>query len=233
MALITHTHKEGICKRLLGYDKDIVEIIQFGSSVYAPEYALDVDLLVITRDKKEYGGYLDCLADFDFTCDVVVREVGEKVKSGFACNILGAFEILYGKDEYLKEMTEDFELRFREVRSYIRGRGAKEDMEMARVAEDADDKDRRIRAAFNSLFHAARIAAMSYLATENARWGGIKRRLPQLYRAEFEGFINTLHIDYFYNGNYPANYEEEFGKWYGWVEDFVRRLAKETREMRE
>ena len=45
MALITHIHKEGICKRLLGYDKDIVEIIQFGSSVYAPEYALDVDLL--------------------------------------------------------------------------------------------------------------------------------------------------------------------------------------------
>ena len=140
MALITHTHKERICKRLLGYDKDIVEIIQFGSSVYAPEYALDVDLLVITRDKKEYGGYLDCLADFDFTCDVVVREVGEKVKSGFACNILGAFEILYGKGEYLKEMTEDFEPRFREARSYIRG--AKEDMDMARVVEDADDNFR-------------------------------------------------------------------------------------------
>ena len=68
------------------------------------------------------------------------------------------------------------------------------------MAEDADDKDRRIRTAFNSLFHAARIAAMSYLATENARWGGIKRRLLQLYRAEFEEFINTLHIDYFYNG---------------------------------
>jgi len=98
---------------------------------------------------------------------LVVREVGERVKSGFACNILGAFEILYGKGEYLKEMTEDFELRFREAMSYIRG--AKEDMETARVAEDADDKDRRIRTAFNSLFHAARIAAMSYLATENAR----------------------------------------------------------------
>ena len=40
--------KEGICKRLVGYDKDIVEIIQFGSSVYAPEYARDLDLLVIT-----------------------------------------------------------------------------------------------------------------------------------------------------------------------------------------
>ena len=98
---------------------------------------------------------------------------------------------------------------------------------MARRSEDEDDRDRRIRTAFNSLFHAARIAAMSYLATENARWGRIKRRLPQPYRNEFEEFINTLHIDYFYNGNYPENYEEEFEKWYKKVEDFVRRLESE------
>ena len=69
--------KEGICKRLVGYDKDIVEIIQFGSSVYASEYARDVDLLVITRGKKEYGGYLDCLADLPFDMDVMVKEVGK------------------------------------------------------------------------------------------------------------------------------------------------------------
>ena len=218
--------KEGICKRLLGYDKDIVEIIQFGSSVYAPEYARDVDLLVITKNKKEYGGYLDCIDDLDFSCDVIVREVGDKVKSGFACNILGAFEVLYGEGEHLKEMTADFEPRFREARSYIRG--AKEDMEMARRSEDEDDRDRRIRTAFNSLFHAARIAAMSYLAIEDARWGGIKRRLPQPYRNEFEEFINTLHIDYFYNGNYPENYEEEFEKWYKRVEEFVSELEEKS-----
>ena len=218
--------KEEICKRLLGYDKDIVEIIQFGSSVYAPEHARDLDLLVITKDKKEYGGYLDCLDDLDFSCDVIVREVGDKVKSGFACNILGAFEVLYGEGGYLKEMTSYFEPRFREARSYIRG--AKEDMGMAGRSEDEDDRDRRIRTAFNSLFHAARLAAMSYLATENARWGGIKRRLPQPYRNEFEEFINTLHIDYFYNGNYPANYEEEFEKWYKRVEEFVSELEEKS-----
>ena len=33
-----------------------------------------------------------------------------------------------------------------------------------------------------------------------------------------------MHIDYFYNGNYPENYEEAFEKWYEKVEDFVRRL---------
>jgi len=67
---------------------------------------------------------------------------------------------------------------------------------------------------------------MSYLATENTRWGGIRRRLPRHYRDEFEGFINVLHIDYFYNGNYPANYEEAFGKWYKKVEEFVSKLEE-------
>ena len=57
-----------------------MEIIQFGSSVYALEYARDVDLLVITKDKKEYGGYLDCLADLPFDMAVMVKEVGEKLK---------------------------------------------------------------------------------------------------------------------------------------------------------
>ncbi len=214
--------KEEIRKRLLGYDKDIVAIILFGSSVYAPEYARDVDLLVITRDKKEYGGYLDCLDDFDFSCDVVVREVGAKLKSGFACHILGAYEVLYGEVRYLEEMTEDFEPRFEE--GYAMLRKAKRDMDSVRELTEEEDREWTVRTAFNGLFHAARLAAMSYLATGNTRWGGIKRRLPPPYKAEFEEFINTLHVEYFYNGTYPANYEVAFEKWYERVEDFVRRL---------
>jgi len=73
--------KERICKRLVGYDKDIVEIIQFGSSVYAPEHAMDLDLFIITKDKKEYGGYLDYLEDLNlpFDVDVVVKGEDEKL----------------------------------------------------------------------------------------------------------------------------------------------------------
>ena len=59
---------------------------------------------------------------------------------------------------------------------------------------------------------------------ENTRWGQIKRRLPQPYRSEFEEFINTLHVDYFYNGNYPESYEEEFEKWHKRVEEFIVKL---------
>ena len=215
--------KEGICKRLLGYDKDIVEIIQFGSSVYAPEHARDLDLLVITKNKKEYGGYLDCLADLPFDMDVMVREVGEKLRRAY--NILGAFVILYGDGGYLKEMTADFDTGFDDARAALKV--AVRYMKDASEEEEEEVKDMHIRNSFNSLFHAARLAAMSYLAIEDARWGGIKRRLPQPYRNEFEEFINTLHIDYFYNGNYPANYEEEFEKWYKKVEDFVRSLESE------
>jgi len=212
--------KERICKRLVGYDKDIVEIVQFGSSVYAPEHAMDLDLLVITKNKKEYGGYLDCLADLPFDVDVVVKEVGEKLRKAY--NILGAFVILYGEGGYLKEMTADFDTGFDDARAALKV--AARYMKDASEEEEEEVKDMHIRNSFNSLFHAARIAAMSYLATENARWGRLKRRLPQPYRNEFEEFINTLHIDYFYNGNYPENYEEEFEKWHEKVEDFVRRL---------
>ena len=118
-------------------------------------------------------------------------------------------------------MTADFDTGFEDAKAMLVA--AKDYLKMGKEAE-GDVKDVHIRNSFNSLFHAARIAAMVYLAIGNARWGQIKRRLPQPYRNEFEEFINTLHIDYFYNGNYPANYEEEFEKWYKRVEDFVRRL---------
>ena len=214
--------KEGICKRLVGYDKDIVEIIQFGSSVYAPEHARDVDLLVITRRKKEYGGYLDCLDELGMDFDVVVKEEGEVLRGDFACQILGAFEILHGDGRYLAEITKDFDPSYEEAKSHLRR--AKEYLELAKRSADEHDKDGHIRTAFNELFHGSRVAAMVYLSMENTRWGQIKRRLPQPYRSEFEEFINTLHVDYFYNGNYPESYEEEFEKWHKRVEEFIVKL---------
>ena len=41
-----------VCRRLLEYDRDIVEIVQFGSSVYAPELSRDVDLLVVRARER-------------------------------------------------------------------------------------------------------------------------------------------------------------------------------------
>jgi len=209
----------GVLKK---YDPDIVEIVQFGSSVYAPGYARDVDLLVITRRKKEYGGYLDSLEvlNLPFDVDVVVKGEDEKLRGDFAHQILGAFEVLYGDGKYLSKMTKNFDPSFEEAYAVLRK--AKRDMDSVRELEGKEDREWSIRVAFNGLFHAARVAAMTYLAVENSRWGRLKRRLP--YKEEFESFINVLHIDYFYNGNYPENYEEAFEKWHEKVEDFIRRL---------
>ena len=216
--------KERICKRLVGYDKDIVEIIQFGSSVYAPEYARDVDLLVITRRKKDYGGYLDCLDEPGMDFDVVVKEEGEVLKSNFACQILGAFEILHGDGRYLAEITKDFDPGFEDAWNCIKGiEGAENVIKRSTQARGESERDGSIRLAFNRLFDAARIAVMAYLATDDTRWGRTKRRLPQPYKEEFEDFINVLHVD-FYNGNYPGNYEEEFEKWHKRVEEFIVKL---------
>ena len=73
---------------------------------------------------------------------------------------------------------------------------------------------------------------MTFLAIENSKWGRIRKELPHPYKEEFE-FIGTLHIEYFYNGNYPKNYEEKFEKWYKKVEKFISRLEKERKKRKE
>jgi hypothetical protein len=67
---------------LLPHDQDILEIIQFGSSVYAPKYAGDIDLPIVTKHKKDYSGYFNIAnaEDASINIDVVVYEVGEKAR---------------------------------------------------------------------------------------------------------------------------------------------------------
>ena len=162
---------EKICSLLIEYDIDILEIVRFGSSVYAPEHARDVDFLVITSAKKDCDGYLDCLAEIDFDVDVdvdvVVKEVGENLNKRFARNVLGAFEILHSDGIYFKEMVKEFEHGYEEAKSHLRR--AKAYLSLAEESENEYDKDGHIRTAFNELFHGARVASMAFLATENAR----------------------------------------------------------------
>jgi len=223
--------RKKICGSLIEYDPGIVEIVQFGSSVYAPKYGRDLDLLVITRSKKNYGEYLDSLNDLElpFDVDVVVKGAEEKLKGDFACRILGAFELLHGDGGYLAKIAKDFEPSFEEAWDCIKGiEGAENVIKRSTQARRASERNGSIRLAFNRLFDAARIAVMAYLATEDTRWGRTKRRLPQPHKKEFEEFINVLHIDYFYNGNYPENYAEVFEQWHKRVEEFVKNL-EETR----
>jgi hypothetical protein len=90
-------------------------------------------------------------------------------------------------------------------------------------------RDRHVRAAFDALFHAARSASTAYLSTEVGRWG-CARKLEEPFRTVFGEFIETLHIKYSYNGDYPKeNLEEEFKKWLKRVEDYVSALEAERR----
>jgi len=179
-----------VCERLLEYDPNVVEIVQFGSSVYAPEYARDVDILVLTRKAKEYEGYLDVaqIEGAPFNVDVVVVELGRKLREEFARGVLGAFKVLYGSGEhvfrYVKALGDP---TFDEAKAALKAAG--EYMELAVRASDALLRDRHIRQAFDSLFHAARIASMTYLSTD--RWGSIRKMPPEPYGSKFKDFINT------------------------------------------
>ena len=120
------------------------------------------------------------LNNFEIHFDVVVKEVRDKLKSCFASNILGAFEILYGDRKYLYEMIKGFDSSFGEAYAVLRK--AKGDMDSVRELSEKEDKEWSIRVAFKGLFHAARVAAMTYLAVENSRWGGKKRDYHNLIR---------------------------------------------------
>lgn len=215
---------EKLCQRLRDYDPEIVEIIQFGSSVYIPELARDLDLLVFTKEKKgdlfDYLRALDGLA-LPHDVDIIVLETGEPLK-GLTLGVLGANKILYGEGAYLRASTEDFDPNFDEA--WVSFRAGKEILDMGLSTSDKSLQDRYIRMAFNELAHAARMASLAYLAKEELGWKGIEDGLPSGYRKEFHEFFKLLHVEYFYHGNYPLKVEEEFSSWAERVEIYIGRL---------
>ncbi|MBS7611985.1 hypothetical protein KEJ27_07280 [Candidatus Bathyarchaeota archaeon] len=229
------SYVSNLCRKLVEFDPDIVEIVQFGSSVYAPKYARDVDLFIATKRKKDYGRYLDLVnpCDAPINVDIIVHEIGEALKEDLLRNILGAFNILYGSGDCIRSLSKSLgDPTFDQAESYIRG--ALEDFKLSKEAVDPLDKDRRIREAFDALFHAARIASMVYLSTEVTRWGIVRRMLPNPYVEKFEQIIEKLHIEYFYRGNYPKeNLEPEFNMWLTKVKDYINRLKMETKRRAE
>jgi len=220
-----------ICGRLLEYDPDIVEVVQFGSSVYAPQYAKDVDLLIITGREKVYGGYLDAAnpEDVSFNVDVVVFEVDKAPAPDFLRNVLGAFQVLYGDGKsILKYVGILGDPTFDEAMSSLRVANIL--MDKALETENTLDRDRLIREAFDALFHAARMASMTYLSIELAGWGVVRRGMPEPYKGELEAFISIIHLKYFYNGEYPKDsVQEEFSNWLKRVEEYVNKLESEAK----
>jgi len=192
---VRQEYLEELCKKLIKYDQDIIEIVQFGSSVYAPKYSRDIDLLVITKKAKEYNGYLDIanLKDAHVDVDILVLNINDKPRKELLRGVLDAFKILYGSGEYLLKCAKYLgDPTFEEAKSSLRV--ADSLLKLALETVNPLDKDRLCREVFGALFYVARIASMVYFSTEVGRWGFIKRKLPEPYGTSFNEFINTLHI---------------------------------------
>ena len=220
---------EELCQKLLRADPDIQEIIQFGSSVYAPDLALDLDLLVTTTAKKEDDVYWDAVAAWPVNVDVVVREPGQRIGDWIARGVCAAHQVLRGDGVTLKEVKNAMVFpTYDEVRERLLN--ADQYLENGHNAPSEFRRDGHYRTAFNALFDAARMAAMTYLITEETRWGELRRALPAPYSEELRQIVNVLHVAYFYHGDYPRqDVEAEFGRWRDRVSRFVEALERERR----
>ena len=215
---------QAMCQALLQADPDIVEIIQFGSSVYAPDLARDVDLVVTTRAKKDSAVYWDALLDYDV--DLVVREPGQSVGHDVALSVRAWSRSLYGNGRTRKEVMAYMTIpTYEEARDLLDT--ADEYLALAQQAQTDFRRDQHYRIAFNTLFNAARYAAMTFLRTEETRWGRVRRQLPSPFDTRFRDFIETLHVEYGYRGEYPKDMADElYAHWQQAVRQFIDDLER-------
>jgi len=207
---------EELCARLLRADPDIRDIVQFGSSVYAPEQARDIDLLITTRRKKEPDVYWDAVGGELENVDLIIREPGDRIGDWIAWGVCATGHVLYGDGETLKEAREAMPVPTYD-QARLRLEAGDQYLEDARRATNEELRDVHYRTAFNALFDAARSAAMTYLNTEEMRWGVLRRGLPAHHAEALRRFIDVLREDV----------ESEYQRWRDEVSRFIEALASE------
>ncbi len=228
--IVAGVNLDELVDALLRADPDILEIVLFGSAAYMPELAGDIDLLVLTRAKKDYGVYLDAVCDVDTTLnvDVIPQQLGEKWGTDIAMSVVAVGVSLYGDDLAFEEAK-----KFMGIPTFDRARFmlnvADEILDLAHSAVENDFREEYYAKAFDTLFDAARYAAMAFLGTENSRWGQLRRQLPSPYDERFRELSSKLHIQFHYDKNYPRNETDaEFYKWRVTVNQFIDDLEAET-----
>jgi len=215
-----------LCESLKKNDADLIDVIQFGSSVYAPDLARDIDLLVTTRAKENEEFYWDTFANLDLGADVIVRAPGQPMGKNIAASIRLMGNLLCGEGQTFQEAEEYMAVPTFE-RAQITLETADATLALAQQSVKIIAKDEYYKAAYDRLFDAARYAVMAYLNTDNARWGQLRHLLPPPFDQEFRRIINTLHIQYGYDGNYPQNDPDgAFAKWRQEVETFIQQLEQ-------
>ena len=213
-----------IVRRLLEVDGSIRSIVLIGSFAWFPELARDIDIVVITENDLPTDAYWDAVANFPKPVDVAVLRKGEKARGLTLALRVGV--LLWGDEGAVKETIENMPVpTLKDAHDWLDL--ARDAVREGLTETDPDRQDKRFRNAFNLLFEAARVAAMWFLDTEEGRWGELRRQLPNPFSEQFRQFINTLHIAYWYDGDYPQErVEEEFERWRREVLAFIDGLRQ-------
>lgn len=213
-----------IVKCLLAVDSGIRAIVLIGSFSWFPELARDVDIVVITESDLSSEAYWEAVSDLPKPVDIVVLRRGERAKGLVLA--LRAGILLWGDVGAVKEATKDMPVpTLKDAHDWLAL--ARDSLNEGFNETDPDRQDKRFRTAFNLLFEAARVAVMWFLDTEESRWGELRRQLPHPFSEQFRQFINTLHIAYWYDGDYPQDrVVEEFDRWHSEVLTFIDGLQR-------
>lgn len=208
-----------LCEALLRSDPDIIAIVQFGSSVYAPELANDLDLLVVTKRKKDFRVYMDAVSEFPLNVDVVPVQFDESA-GAVSVGVRAFGRLVWGNISAVLEVTKDMPVpTFDEARRVISAGYTY--IQMAKQTDDPIIREAHYRNAFNALFDAARLAVMAFLLTEETRWGVLCDRLPDPFDQRFRNIVADLHVAIFYQRQLPLDVEAEFERQSQIVQRFI------------
>ncbi|MDA8065811.1 MAG: hypothetical protein M0031_09985 [Thermaerobacter sp.] len=219
---------------VLDIDPTVRDLTLIGSVVYAPDIARDYDLVVTTNSQRDHDTLWQDLfvalnEKSNRTVDLVLRRPGERIR-GLA-RAITAGRALWGGGGTIAEASQFFQEGGGIVSSFVEAmswlKGAEHRIQSAIAVDDANLKDIEYKQAFDALFQAARVAALTYLGWDQTNWGGVAHELPWPYNRDFREMIGTLHVAYAYDGNYPKDPQlaiMEFDEWKTKVETLVKEL---------
>ncbi|MFQ5825216.1 MAG: hypothetical protein ACE5JB_14300 [bacterium] len=166
----------------------------------------------------------------DIGVDVIVPTPGQPMGKDIATCVRLMGEELSGNGQTLKEAEAYMAVPTFE-RAKLSLESADSILSLAQKSKNEILKDEYYKVAYNRLFDAARNAVMAYLNTENSRCGQLFRKaLPKPFNEQFRHIVNTLHIQYSYDGNYPKeNPDGAYVRWRQEVEKFIKDLDHHKR----
>jgi hypothetical protein len=224
---------ERLAATILAADPAARDAVLIGSAIYAPEQARDYDIVVTStvpaeaRDQIRRGITAALEEQTDKEIDLVLRAPGDPIQ-GLARGIL-AGAVIFGAGETMNEASGFLEREgdwilnsFEEASAYLQS--ARENLHIALRHSTGLVRDVHFKHAFDDLFHAARIAALTFMGSDKSGWGKIDKNLPPPFNEQFQAFVGTLHVLYGYEGHFPRGKKEvveEFRQWEAAIQQFV------------